>query len=53
MGVPFEKSYVDYLAGGHKSPEFLEINPNGALPTLIDGDFKLWASNPENGPTAP
>lgn len=45
MGLSFEKSYVDYFGGGHKSPEFLEINPNGALPTLVDGDFKLWESN--------
>jgi glutathione S-transferase len=45
MSVGFEKSHVDYLAGGHKSPEYLDINPNGTLPTLVDGDLKLWESN--------
>ena len=45
MGLSFEKSYVDYFGGGHKSPEFLEINPNASLPALVDGDFKLWESN--------
>lgn len=45
MSVRFEKSYVDYLGGGHKAPEFLEINPNAAIPVLVDGDFKLWESN--------
>ena len=45
MKVTFEKSHVDYFAGGHKAPEFLEINPNAMLPTLVDGDLKLWESN--------
>jgi glutathione S-transferase len=45
MGVSFETSRVDYLGGGHKAPEYLAINPNGTLPALVDGDFKLWESN--------
>jgi glutathione S-transferase len=45
MSISFEESIVNYLGGGHKAPEYLEINPNGTLPTLVDGDFKLWESN--------
>lgn len=45
MGVSFEKSHVDYLGGGHKAPEYLNINPNASLPALVDGDLKLWESN--------
>jgi glutathione S-transferase len=45
MGVSFEKSHVDYFSGGQKAPEYLKINPNGAIPALVDGDFKLWESN--------
>jgi glutathione S-transferase len=28
----------------HKSPEYLALNPNGAVPTLVDGDFVLTES---------
>jgi glutathione S-transferase len=45
MSIPFEKSYIDYFGGGHKTPEFLEINPNASIPVLVDGDFILWESN--------
>jgi glutathione S-transferase len=27
-----------------KSPDFLELNPNGKVPTLVDGDLTLWES---------
>jgi glutathione S-transferase len=32
---------VDLLAGEHKKPEFLAINPLGQVPTIIDGDVSL------------
>jgi glutathione S-transferase len=31
--------------GEHHSPEFLRINPNQQVPTLIDGDIRLHESN--------
>ena len=45
MDVAYEGAHVDYSAQGHKAPEYLEINPNGAIPALTDGDLKLWESN--------
>lgn len=38
LGVPHELRLVDIAAGEHKRPEYLKLNPNGVLPTLvIDG----------------
>src|SRR5690242_6526726 len=27
-----------------KTPEYLKVNPNGKVPTLVEGDFKLFES---------
>lgn len=45
MGVDFEKSHIDYFKAGQKDPAYMKINPNAALPALVDGDMKLWESN--------
>ncbi len=38
LGVPYEKVSVDLRAGAQKKPEFLALNPNGMVPTIvIDG----------------
>ena len=44
LGVPFEAVTVNMMAGEHRSPEFLKINPAGKLPALVDGDFVLTES---------
>jgi glutathione S-transferase len=43
-GLELELIPVDLSAGGHMTPEFLKINPNHKIPTLVDGDFCLWES---------
>jgi len=35
-GAPYELTPVDLQAGEHKRPDFLRLNPDGKLPTLID-----------------
>lgn len=45
MGVDFEKSHIDYFKAGQKDPAYMKINPNAALPALVDNDMKLWESN--------
>ena len=44
-GAPHELVPVDLMAGEHKSPAYLALNPTGRVPTLVDGDFVLWESN--------
>jgi glutathione S-transferase len=31
--------------GGNTEPEYLQLNPNGLVPTISDGGFVLWESN--------
>jgi glutathione S-transferase len=44
LGVDFESVTVNLVAGEHRRPEFLKINPAGKLPVLIDDDFVLTES---------
>jgi glutathione S-transferase len=44
-GIAHEPVFVDLAAGAHKSPEFLEMNPNGQVPVLEDGDVVVSDSN--------
>ncbi|OZB39256.1 MAG: hypothetical protein B7X48_09945 [Acidiphilium sp. 34-60-192] len=45
IGAPYTLKHIDYFKSEQKSPEFMALNPNAALPTLVDGDFVLWESN--------
>ncbi|MDF2182564.1 glutathione S-transferase [Neptuniibacter sp. CAU 1671] len=40
-GVPLEVIPVDFLAGEHKQPHMLAMNPWGEIPILVDGDVVL------------
>jgi glutathione S-transferase len=44
LGVDFEAIEVNMLAGEHRKPEFLAVNPAGKLPVLVDGDLTLTES---------
>ena len=45
LSVPVETVVVDFTKGEHKGREYLAINPNGLVPSLTDGDLRLWESN--------
>jgi len=44
LAMDLEEKKLDFTKGEHKNPEYLALNPNGAVPTLVDGDFVLTES---------
>jgi glutathione S-transferase len=44
LGVDFEAVTINLMAGEHRTPEYLRINPAGKLPALVDGDMILTES---------
>jgi glutathione S-transferase/GST-like protein len=47
LGLPYEVHPVDLMRGEQKRPEYLAINPNGRIPTIVDrdaGDFPVFES---------
>ena len=45
LGLEFEREDIGGPFGGNDEPDYLALNPNGYVPTLIDGDYTLWESN--------
>ena len=45
LGMPYEHIAFDHTKVPlHKTPEYLAMNPNGHVPTFIDGDIIMWES---------
>jgi len=45
LGVPYDREDIGGAFGGNNEPEYRAMNPNGTIPTVIDGDLVLWESN--------
>ncbi|HEY1269827.1 MAG TPA: glutathione S-transferase family protein [Candidatus Binatia bacterium] len=41
-GAEYELAPIDFAKGEHKSPEYLQINPAGKLPALVDGETNVF-----------
>lgn len=47
LGVPYTVKPIEFSSGDQKLPEYLKINPNGRIPTIVDrenGDFAVFES---------
>eukprot|EP00954_Amorphochlora_amoebiformis_P025557 1373899-Amorphochlora_amoeboformis.AAC.1 len=47
LGIDYNVVYIDFGKKQQKEPWYLEINPNGRIPAIVDhdnGDFKLAES---------
>lgn len=44
LGIPYEAHLVDLKGGAQKKPEYLALNPNGKVPTLVDGKTAIFES---------
>lgn len=42
VGAAVELVRVDLIRGEQRRPDYLALNPNGRVPTLVDGDRVLW-----------
>ena len=48
LDLPVEIVDVNIAKGENRSPEYLAINPNGKVPTFVDGDLVIWESRAIN-----
>jgi glutathione S-transferase len=45
LNLNFDRIDAGLHFGRTKEPEYLALNPNARVPTLVDGNFILWESN--------
>ena len=47
LGIPYEVHIINLMGGDQKKPEYLKINPNGRIPSIVDRDedgFEVFES---------
>jgi glutathione S-transferase len=45
LDLPYERVDLGGPFGGNRDPEYLQLNPNGLVPTVKDGGLVMWESN--------
>lgn len=45
LDLSYERIDAGMAFGKNREPDYLAMNPNGRVPTLVDGNFVLWESN--------
>ena len=44
LGLAYEHIALPYLGGATRTPEFLQVNPNGRIPVVDDDGVLVWES---------
>lgn len=44
LGLDYQVHSLNLISGEQKQPDYLEINPNGRIPTLVDDGFAVFES---------
>ena len=44
LGVEYENITIDVKSGDNRTPEFLQMNPNGLVPVIVDDDTVVYDS---------
>ena len=44
LGLAYRQVELDYRGKALEAADYLALNPNGRIPTLVDGDLVLWES---------
>src|SRR3989337_2242200 len=45
LGTPYTREDYGRQFNNTQDPAYLKLNPNGKVPTLVDGDVVVWESN--------
>ncbi len=45
LGTPCERVKLDISAGDTRKPDFLKVNPNGRVPTIVHEGMPIWESS--------
>lgn len=45
LGIAFVQEEYGGPIGKTRTPDYLKLNPNGTVPTLVEETFSLWESN--------
>src|SRR5215204_751796 len=45
VGVPYSREDYGRQFSNTQTPEYLALNPNAKVPTLVDSDTVIWESN--------
>ena len=45
LGIPYNREDYGRQFNNTQDAAYLKLNPNGKVPTLVDGDTVIWESN--------